>query len=183
MNRPRVLAISGSTKSKSTSLTILRYIQHRYANDLDLHVYEDISGLPHFNPDHTAPPLPVPVAAIHKLIEQSDAVLFCTPEYVYSLPGSLKNVIEWCVSQTLFSGKPVAMIIAAASGQKAYESLSLILTTIECVLPEGSKLLIPGAKGKVGSERIDEMLGKDLDEVIKSLLVSLEHKGKPSKYE
>jgi NAD(P)H-dependent FMN reductase len=130
-------------------------LKQQYNDHFEIQIYNKISELAHFNPE-LEKDLPKEVAELRKLIELSDGVLFCTPEYVFSLPGSLKNMIEWNVSTTLFSGKPVAMIIAAASGKKAYESLALILTTIECVLPETSKLLIQGARGKINKGRIND---------------------------
>jgi NAD(P)H-dependent FMN reductase len=57
--------------------------------------------------------------AFRKKIEDADGVLICTPEYVYSLPGSLKNAVEWMVSTTLFTDKPAALITAASSGTES----------------------------------------------------------------
>lgn len=143
----KILAISGSTKSSSTSLTLLNFIKNRFESEIDITIYNEIDQLPHFNPDIKK--VPQNVLNFRDLIKQADGILFCTPEYVFSLPGSLKNAIEWQVSTTLFSEKPMALIVAAASGEKAFESLSLILTTLEAVLPDTSKLLIQGAKGKI----------------------------------
>jgi len=183
MHRPRILAISGSTKSKSTSAAILEYIAKKYQDKCDVQIFDAIGDLPHFNPDLVTTSLPTSVSAFHQQIEQADAVLWCTPEYVYSLPGSLKNAIEWCVAETLFSGKPVAMIVAAASGQKAFESLGLILSTIECVLPKSSKLLIPGAKGKLNEGTVDLSLDDQLSTLVSSLLESIAQTGNPTKFQ
>ena len=124
--------------------------------------------------------LPKEVIEFRNNIAAADGVIFCTPEYVFSIPGSLKNAIEWCVSTTVFSHKPVATIIAAASGEKAYESLSLIMTTIEAVLPEESKLLIQGAKGKVNvnSEITDSTTLEQLENVIQSLISTIKNEDK-----
>ena len=65
------------------------------------------------------------------------------------MPGALKNAIEWCVSTTIFSEKPVALITASASGAKAHESLQLVMKTIYADLRQETQLLIQGAKGKV----------------------------------
>ncbi len=183
--KKKILGITGSTKSQSTSLSILELLQEKYKDEMVLQIYHAIGELPHFNPE-LEHQLPNSVLELRELIEQADGVLFCTPEYVFSLPGSLKNMIEWTVSTMLFSSKPVAMIVAAASGKKAFESLSLILTTIESTLPEASKLLIQGAKGKINNDgKIDnqETISK-LDRVMSSLMETIDNPNrKPSKYE
>jgi NAD(P)H-dependent FMN reductase len=76
-------------------------------------------------------------------------VIICTPEYVFSLPGALKNAIEWTVSTTLFSEKPVALITASALGQKAHEALQLIMKTIYARFDEQTQLLISGVRAKI----------------------------------
>ena len=174
IRKKRILGISGSTKSNSTNFFILKHLAEMFYDTLELNIFDGIDKLPHFNPDQDQENLPVKVKEFRDLIEKSDGVLFCTPEYVFSLPGSLKNAIEWNVSTTVFSNKPVAMIVAAASGEKAYNSLSLILTTIEAVLPDKSKLLIQGAKGKIDKDGIkDATVKKHLQEVMISLLESI----------
>lgn len=174
IRKKKILGISGSTKPNSTNSLILNHLQELFYDTLELHIFNGIDKLPHFNPELDEKSLPVEVKEFRELIEKSDGVLFCTPEYVFSLPGSLKNAIEWSVSTTVFSNKPVAMIVAAASGEKAYESLSLILTTIEAILPDRSKLLIQGAKGKIDKEGIkDATVKKRIQEVITSLMESI----------
>lgn len=182
--KKKILAISGSAKSKSTSLSVLKFLAKRYKEEIEFNIYNRIGELPHFNPELEGE-LPNPVLELRTLIGESDGILFCSPEYVFSLPGSLKNLIEWNVSTVLFSAKPVAMIIAAASGKKAFESLELILTTIEATLNEKSKLLIQGAKGIISSDGTitDEEIILKLDEVILSLIETVEdEKRKPTKY-
>jgi len=76
-------------------------------------------------------------------------VVICTPEYVFTLPGSLKNALEWMVSTTIFSGKSVALITASAMGDKAHEALQLVMKTIESRFTTATQLLIRGVKGKV----------------------------------
>lgn len=175
MKKPKVLAISGSTKQQSTSLSILSYIKETFNYTLELVIYNKLASLPHFNPDIKEADLPQEVKELRELILSADGVLFCTPEYVFSLPGSLKNVIEWQVATTLFSAKPVAIIVAAASGDAAFESLSLILTTIEAQLPNSSKLLVKGAKGKISAEGsiTDHALEAEIKKVIGSLIQTI----------
>jgi len=172
--KKKVLAISGSTKSKSSSLSILEFLARRFKEEIEFNIYNKIAALPHFNPE-LEEQLPDSVFELRRLIKESDGILFCTPEYVFSLPGSLKNLIEWNVSTVLFSAKPVAMIVAAASGKKAFESLDLILNTIESSLANESKLLIQGAKGKIDSngDIPNEEVVSNLEKVVLSLLETI----------
>lgn len=176
-NRKKILAISGSTRKNSSNNAILESIAKKYANDLEVDIYDKIDELPHFNPDKDNDNLPKEIQAFREMIQAADGVLICTPEYVFSLPGSLKNAIEWNVSTVLFSRKPVALIVAAASGEKAMESLNLIMTTLEASIPEESKLIIKGAKGKVDADGnlIDNHTLDQLDQVVSSLISSMQN--------
>ena len=169
-----MLAISGSTRKNSTNESILRAVAVLYKESLDVDIYLDIDQLPHFNPDLDNEDVDSTVRHFRKLIENADCVLICTPEYVFSVPGTLKNAIDWTVSTTVFTNKPVAMIVASAGGEKTFESLELILKTVGANIPDQSKLLIQGVRSKVGSkgEISDETL-KKIKTVIDSLMASV----------
>lgn len=150
--KKKILAISGSTRSHSVNLHILQAIAAMYAAKAEFVIFNAIDQLPHFNPDLDQEPFPPTVIALRKKIEEADGVLICTPEYVYSLPGSLKNAVEWMVSTTLFTNKPAALITAASSGQKAHEALNLLMRTLGVKLAENGSLLITAPKIKVSIE-------------------------------
>lgn len=152
MSKKKVLAICGSTRTQSANLSIIHYVAELLSNDVVIEIYNDLPNLPHFNPDLDKDTAPKIVEALRNRIKTADGVLICTPEYVFSLPGALKNVIEWCVSTTVFSEKPVALITASASGTKAHESLQLVMKTIYADVREETQLMIQGAKGKVNKE-------------------------------
>jgi NAD(P)H-dependent FMN reductase len=84
----RILLISGSTRSASTNSALLRTAAEV---DQEARLYDGLSRLPHFNPDDDADPLAPEVAELRAAIDDADAVLFCTPEYAGTLPGSFKN--------------------------------------------------------------------------------------------
>lgn len=173
--KKKILAISGSTRKQSSNETILQSIADWYKDELDVKIYDGIDKLPHFNPDMTGEKSPEVVKDFQEQIKNADGVLICTPEYVFSLPGSLKNAIEWNVATTVFSRKPLATIVASASGEKAFESLNLIMTTLECSLPEDSRLLIRGARGKIKDGEItDEDIISQLKNLVNSLIASIE---------
>jgi len=144
-----VLAISGSTRKSSANLQLLKAFAAMAAGRLNIEIYQAIDTLPHFNPDLDISPAPPAVQAFREKVQAADGVVICTPEYVFTLPGSLKNALEWMVSTTIFSGKPVALITAAATGEKAHEALQLVMKTIEARFTAATQLLIRGIKGKV----------------------------------
>lgn len=148
----KIIAICGSTRKQSVNSHILAFIAARYANQALFTLYDGIDLLPHFNPDLDKDPLPETVAHFHRLIEEADGVLICTPEYVFSLPGSFKNAIEWTVSTTLFTNKPAALITASSSGQKAHEALNLVMKTVGVQLGDKGSLLISAPKTKISPD-------------------------------
>jgi chromate reductase, NAD(P)H dehydrogenase (quinone) len=156
MSKKKVLAICGSTRAQSANLSIIQYIGRLLSEEVDLEIYKELSLLPHFNPDNDKDNAPEIVGTLRDKIKDADGVLICTPEYVFSLPGALKNALEWCVSTVIFSEKSVALITASASGAKAHESLRLVMQTIGADVREETALLIQGAKGKVNDTEITD---------------------------
>jgi chromate reductase len=154
LTKKKILAISGSTRSRSVNLHILQAIATMYAAQADFEIYTEIDQVPHFNPDLDKDPVPPTVASLRKKMEGADGVLICTPEYVFSLPGSLKNAIEWMVSTTILTDKPAALITASSSGQKAHESLDLVMRTVGVKLGNKGSLLIQAPKTKITEDGV-----------------------------
>lgn len=124
-NHPKVLAICGSTRVQSANLLLLQYLQKTAAPYFNITIYTHLDQLPHFNPDLDSDSPPAEIRELRRLVEEVDGIIICTPEYVFSIPGSLKNALEWFVSTTLLSDKPTALITASSSGDVAHK-LSLI---------------------------------------------------------
>jgi chromate reductase len=155
--KKNILAISGSTRKHSTNEAILKQIIDLYKEELNITLYDQIDQLPHFNPDLDKTVVPSSVIDFRDAIEKADGVVICTPEYVFSLPGTLKNALEWTVSTTVFSDKPFAYIVASASGEKTFESMDLIMSTLlQYKIPESNKLLIRGSRARVTDEKISD---------------------------
>lgn len=130
-------------------MQLIKAIAALSSKDLDIKIYSKLSQLPHFDPDVDDTNLPEVIEEFRNEIKGADGVLICTPEYVYSLPGSLKNAIEWTVSTILFLNKPVALITASGLGEKAHESLQLIMKTVGPEFSADTQLLIQAARSKV----------------------------------
>jgi len=145
----KIFAITGSTRKNSSNFKILKFISEKINNRFEIEIFEDLEAIPHFNPDLDNEFPPEKVISLRSKIVQADGILICTPEYVFSLPGSLKNALEWCVSTTIFSNKKVGLITASASGEMAHEQLLLIMKTLEAKFVNDSQLLIKGVRGKI----------------------------------
>jgi chromate reductase, NAD(P)H dehydrogenase (quinone) len=170
-----ILAISGSLRAKSANLTIIENIGKIFADKINLKIYDGLANLPYFNPDLEKAKPAAEVVDFRCQIREADGVLICTPEYVFSIPGVLKNALEWTVGTNDFSGKPTALITASSSGEKAHESLFLVLKTIEAKINQDSALLISGARGKINVEGAisDVTTIKEIDLLIESFLQNI----------
>jgi chromate reductase len=148
----KIFAITGSTRRNSSNYKILKYISENIKPKFEIEIFEDLADIPHFNSDLDTENPPKEVKAFRNKINEADGILICTPEYVFSLPGSLKNALEWCVSTTIFSDKKTGLITASASGEMGHEQLTLIMKTLEAEFQDETKLLIQGIRGKIDEE-------------------------------
>ncbi|HET9430795.1 MAG TPA: NADPH-dependent FMN reductase [Chitinophagaceae bacterium] len=169
--RPKILAISGSTRQSSTNLNLINAIINLFADQLDIKIFPGIAEIPHFNPDLDTDPPPQAVADFRRQLSESDGILICTPEYAMGVPGTLKNAIDWTVSSCEFSHKPVALITASSVGQKGHLSLLETLKIIESNIPDSSQLLISFVKTKVSKE--NKITDSTTSEQVKLLIDSL----------
>jgi chromate reductase, NAD(P)H dehydrogenase (quinone) len=169
--KKHILAICGSTREKSANKDIINAIAKLGQDHLTITNF-DISTLPYFNHDISDKEISKNVYDFREAISNADGVLICTPEYVFSLPGILKNAIEWTVSTTVFSDKPTVLITASSSGEKAHESLLLVMNTLGIKTNEDMCLLISGVKSKLNAvgEVIDAELPERLNLLIENLL-------------
>lgn len=167
----KILCFSGSTRNDSTCMAILKTLAERHRDGADFVIYPGLASLPHFDPNAEDAALPELVQSLRTAVSAADAVIFCTPEYVFSVPAILKNAIEWCVASTVFTGKPTAMIVASGVGDKTFESLGLILKTIQCKMSEETMLHLKGIRAKMlTGELHDEEPLRKLDGLVADLL-------------
>ena len=146
-----ILGINGSASKNSSNLAILKILAEIGHAAFNLEIFEDLTELPHFKTELTDKNVPQKIVEFRKQVQNADGIIICTPEYVFSIPSGLKNAIEWCVSTTVFSDKPVGLITASASGEKGHKELKLIMETIQTKFNEETTLLIQGIKGKLNS--------------------------------
>src|SRR3954453_6714504 len=114
----RVLGIAGSLRPGSYNRKLLLAAGELLPDDVELDVYEELKAVPPYDEDDDVEPAPAAVARLRAAIAGADAILFATPEYNSSIPGPLKNAIDWA-SRPLATGvlrnKPVA-VVGASTG-------------------------------------------------------------------
>ena len=157
-----IFVINGSASDKSSNQKLIDNLVDLTKDFFSLTIFNDLKTLPHFDPELSVDNTPEAVLDFRRSIEKADGVLICTPEYVFSIPSGLKNAIEWCISTTVFSNKPIGLITASANGVKGHEELQLIMKTVMANFTTETTLLIQGIKGKIdGHGHITDNRTKD----------------------
>ncbi|MET0793061.1 MAG: NAD(P)H-dependent oxidoreductase, partial [Polyangiaceae bacterium] len=129
----RILAICGSLQEKSGNLTLLRTAMAAAPPGVRVELYDGLRDLPHFNPDlEQSEPLAV-VARLRRAVSESDALLIATPEYGHSLPGSLKNAIDWLIGTGELESKLVAITSAVPVLERGRLGLAALRSTLGAV--------------------------------------------------
>jgi chromate reductase, NAD(P)H dehydrogenase (quinone) len=149
----RILLISGSTRQGSGNTAALRTAQATAADGIAAELYDGLTALPAFSPDQDERP-PGPAAVLRARIAAADALLFCTPEYAGTLPGSLKNLLDWTVGGGEIYGKPAGWINVAVGGRGtgAEEHLAMVLRYVGAVAVPGACVRVPLPREAVGPD-------------------------------
>ena len=113
----RILAVSGSLRSGSHNTGLLRALREEAPEGVEIELWDGLAEIPAYNADDDLVPGPEPVEAFRSVVRGVDAVFFSTPEYNSSVPGALKNALDWAsrpLATNAFRNKPVAVISASA---------------------------------------------------------------------
>jgi chromate reductase, NAD(P)H dehydrogenase (quinone) len=148
----KVLGISGSLRRASYNSALLRNATRLMPEDSVLET-ASIRGIPLYDADVEAQGIPPTVSALKEAIVKADGVLLVTPEYNNSLPGVLKNAIDWLSRppadvKRVFSGRPFALI---GTSQNAFGSVLAqaawlpVLRTLGALAWSGGRIAIPRA--------------------------------------
>jgi chromate reductase len=114
----KILGIVGSLRRDSYNAMLMRAAAELLPPGVELEVFEGLSAIPAYDEDLEDGPAPEAVAALKEAIEQADGVLFATPEYNGSIPGFLKNALDWVsrpLAHNVLRNKPVA-VMGASTG-------------------------------------------------------------------
>jgi chromate reductase, NAD(P)H dehydrogenase (quinone) len=173
----RILGISGSLRADSYNTKLLSAAADLLPRGVELELWSGLKAVPPYDEDDDVEPAPSAVAELRAAIAAADAVLFATPEYNASIPGVLKNALDW-VSRPLRSNplrsKPVAVVGASTGAFGAVWSqaeLRKVLASIGARVVEGD-VAVGHAPSRFDEDGhlADEQLLEQLGEVIAVLV-------------
>src|SRR6476661_7909680 len=114
----RVLGISGSLRRDSHNTALLRHAGELFeAEGAEFEIYDGIREIPPYDSDYDTDDAPATVAQLRAAVREADAVFFTVPEYNSSIPGALKNALDWIsrpFATNAMRNKPVAVVGASA---------------------------------------------------------------------
>lgn len=176
MDQPiRILGIAGSLRRKSYNRAALKAAQQLAPEDAVIEAF-DIEGIPPFSEDDERQP-PAKVVEFKKRIREADAILFVTPEYNYSIPGVLKNAIDWAsrpYGDSAWSGKPAA-IMGASSGRfgtaRAQYHLRQVFVFLNVLAINQPEVMISNAAAEFDADA--NLTNDTTKKLIRQLLVNL----------
>src|SRR6201996_3624451 len=147
-----ILTMPGSLRNGSSNHNILKFLGTLVPDNINYTIYDNLATIPPFDPglDNDTPPQPV--AELRQLITHADALIICTPEYAFGVPGQLKNALDWLVSSCTLVDKPVVLITASSSGEYAHPALLHTLGALSARVLEEACLLAPFIRSKMDGE-------------------------------
>jgi NAD(P)H-dependent FMN reductase len=152
-----ILGVCGSLQRQSANLTLLNSASAAAPPDVEVVIFDGLGDLPHFNPDIEATGVPESVMRWRRALAESDAVLVASPEYGFSLPGALKNGIDWVIGSGELEGKIVALTAAVPAperGRRGLQALRDTLAAVRATIVGGE----PIARGPEFDRQVAELL-------------------------
>ena len=177
MNTPiAILGIAGSLRQASYNRAALRAAERLVPEGVRLDVF-DLAGIPPFNQDDERNP-PARVVELKRSIRAADAILLVTPEYNYSIPGVLKNAIDWAsrpYGDNSWEGKPVAVMgasIGALGTARAQYHLRQVFVFLNMQAVNRPEVMISNAAERFDEQGNlkDEKTGKQIRSLLESLV-------------
>jgi chromate reductase len=171
-----ILGIAGSLRDGSYNRALLRAARGLVPDGATLETF-DIEGLPGFSQDNETNP-PAQVVELKQRIRAADAILFVTPEYNYSVPGVLKNAIDWAsrpYGDSAWTRKPVA-IMGASIGNlgtaRAQYHLRQMFVFLDMYAVNQPEVMVSNAhkhfdeQGNLTDETAKRLIGQLLEELV-----------------
>jgi chromate reductase len=170
----RILGIAGSLRGNSHNRALLRAAARLAPESVILEVYDGLETVPVFNEDlEGRGDQPPGVASLRHALGECDGLLIATPEYNQSVPGVVKNMIDWLSREDGLSGRPVA-VIGASTGpwgtRIAQTLLRQMLLSVQAVVMSDPTLFVPHVEALLDAEGelVDPQTSHRLQKVVSS---------------
>ena len=153
------VTLLGSLRKASFNAAVARALPELAPEGISITALGSIGDFPHYDQDVQDAGFPAPVLAMAEQIQAADGVIIVTPEYNYSIPGALKNAIDWLsrVSPQPFSGKPVSIQTASPGmigGARAQYNLRQNMVFLDAYVLNRPEVMISMVTGKVDPETL-----------------------------
>lgn len=174
-NNLNILGFAGSLRAGSYNKALLRAAAELMPEDATLEIF-DIAGIPAFNQDIEVN-MPTMVKDFKSKIMKADAIIISTPEYNYSVPGVLKNAIDWAsrpYRDNPFNEKPVAIMSASIGmlgGARAQYHLRQMFVFLNMYPINGPEVIVTYAHDKFDAQGI--LVDENTRKFLRQLLLNL----------
>ena len=177
----KILGVSGSLRADSHNTALLRCAARHLPDGVELEVWDGLRAIPPYDEDDDVDPAPQAVAAFRAALAGADAVLFSTPEYNSSIPGQLKNALDWASrphATNVLRNLPVA-VVGASTGAFgavwAQAELRKVLGAAGARVVDG-EVILGHAHRKMDDEGVllDDEIRAQLVEVVSDLAGAVE---------
>jgi chromate reductase len=177
----KVLAISGSLRAGSHNTSLVRAAASMAPAGIDVKRWDGLRAVPPYDADEDIQPAPPAVQDLRDAIAAADAVLIATPEYNHSIPGALKNALDWASrphATNVLRNKPVAVIgssIGAFGAVWAQAELRKVLGAIGARVVD-AELVVPVAHEVFTDDGslVDDEIAEGLRDVLEAVVTELE---------
>jgi chromate reductase, NAD(P)H dehydrogenase (quinone) len=155
----RLIGMSGSLRAGSYSNAVLETLRERFAGVADLTIW-DLAPIPAYNQDFEGDKRPAPVKELLAAIDTADGLVLCAPEFNHSIPGVLKNALDWA-SRPAFTSvmayKPVAIMTTSQGplgGARCLEHMRVALASMLSRVVLAREVIITACADKVRDGRL-----------------------------
>jgi len=176
----RILAISGSLRRDSHNTALLRAAAEHTPPGVEIELWEGLRDVPPYDQDDDVEPAPAAVVELRAAVAGADGVLISTPEYNHSIPGALKNALDWAsrpFATNAFRGKPV-VVIGASTGLFgavwAQAELKKVLAAMGAQIVDSEVVVGQAAEKFADGALVDGDHHDQLDTALAALLAELE---------
>jgi chromate reductase len=179
----RILAISGSLRHDSHNTRLLRHLAEQAPQGVEIELWDGLRAIPPYDQDEDVEPAPAAVAELREAIAEADGLLFATPEYNSSVPGALKNAIDWASrprATTPLQDKPAAVVGASTGSFGAVWAQAELRKVLSSTGARVLDLELPLAKAHEAFDHSGRLIqvpaGARAEEILAALVEAIEQR-------